>query len=71
LAYDRLRLLVDAYGNLFFQNAESEALIAALTVRKGRAAGWLCDGTRWGDATIHGPESPRAAERMGKALREG
>jgi hypothetical protein len=71
LVYDRLRLLVDAYGNLFFQNAESEALIAALTVRKGRAAGWLCDGTRWGDPTIHGPESPKAAEQMGKALRDG
>jgi hypothetical protein len=71
LINDRLRLLVDVYGNLIFQNAQTEALIAAITVRKGRAAGWLWDGARWGDSTIHGPESPNAAERMGKALREG
>ncbi|HLW66542.1 MAG TPA: hypothetical protein VKS79_14605 [Gemmataceae bacterium] len=71
VVHENLRLLVDAYGNLIFQNARSETLLAALTVRKGRAAGWLWDGTRWGDATIHGPESPNAAERIGKALRDG
>jgi hypothetical protein len=65
----RLRLLVDAYGNLIFQNSEIEALVAMLTVRKGRAAGWLPDGTRWGDSSIHGPASPNAAERMANALR--
>jgi hypothetical protein len=70
MARRRMIVYSDDYDNLAIVRKSNNELIAVLTVCRGRAAGWLPDGTRWGDATIHGPASPGAAEIFGRVLRE-
>jgi hypothetical protein len=61
--------VVDAWGQVLLLGPAGR-IAAHIIVRRGLAAVVLPDGTRWGSpALLGGPETPGAAEAIGKALR--
>jgi hypothetical protein len=60
----------DSWGQVIMLNKDGQPA-AYLLIRRNRAAIVLPDGTRWGaPALLGGPETPGAAEKIGRAFKE-